>query len=92
MKKYYIDYNTGAGNEFFSGTLEDCQAYADENISYTQMSVKIYAVDSDNNVSDEAECVRKWQGIEFNPDNYEDGEDANIIKFGTFGYYEDWSC
>lgn len=38
MGKYYIDYNTGAGNEY-AETLEEAKALADEGACYTQESI-----------------------------------------------------
>lgn len=52
MGKYYIDYNTGAGNEY-AETLEEAKALADEGACYTQESIHIYEVETDNDIDDE---------------------------------------
>ena len=82
-QNYLIDGNTGV-TETFYGTLEEAKEWADDSIGYTQRNVDIY---------DEKEhCVatREWIGISFDPDDYEEGEDADVIQFGDFGYYAPW--
>lgn len=41
MKKYLINYCTGAGNKEIEGTLEEAMKIAEEGIAYTQESVYI---------------------------------------------------
>ena len=33
--KYYIDYGTGAGNEYVEGTLDEAKKVAEDGLSYT---------------------------------------------------------
>ena len=89
MKKYYIDYNTGAGNEEFDGTLEEVKARADSGAAYTQEHIYIYELDDTGNKADLV-ATRIWYGVRFDPSEYEDGEDANVIEFGDFGHYAPW--
>lgn len=104
MRKYYIDYNTGAGNEEFDGTLEDAQARADAGAAYTQQNIDIYEIGDNGEIYDECGnvegsvavrtwypvAVRIWYGVRFDPSEYEDGEDADVIEFGDFGHYAPW--
>lgn len=82
--KFLINYNTGAGNKYAEGTLEEAQRIADEGAAYTQQNIDI--VDENDNTI----CTRRWYGVEFDPSVYEDGEDADVIYFGAFGYYGEW--
>lgn len=86
---YYINYHTGAGNEFCAGTLEEAKKIADENACYTQADITIHCVDADDNPG-AVICRRSWYGVEFDPDaaELEDGDD--VITFGSFGYYGPW--
>ena len=82
MAKYYIDYGTGAGNEYVEGTLEQAQQTANQGASYTGENIKII-------ISDEhLVCSRKWYGVPFDVELYEDA--ADVIPFGNFGYYDEW--
>jgi len=79
MSKYYIDYCTGAGNEYVNGNLDEAKEAADNGAAYTQQPIVI---------KDEAgnEVTRRpwWgclSGIE---------EEENVIQFGDFGFYGDW--
>ena len=90
MSKYYINYGTGAGNEYVEGELEDAQKAADEGAAYTQCSISIFEV-VNGETAREPECTRQWYGVAFDPDDYEDGESANVIRFGDSGYYDEWS-
>lgn len=76
---FYINYNTGAGNEWVTGTIEDAMKKADENATYTQETIAI------ENANHDELAHRSWHGtLEFI-----DGEE-NPIKFGDSGYYSDW--
>lgn len=86
MKKYYIDYNTGAGNEY-AETLEEAKALADEGACYTQESIYIYEVDEEKETK-ELVSLRNWNGVAYDED--EDSAE-NPICFGDFGYFDDWN-
>lgn len=79
--KYFIDYGTGAGNEWVSGTLADAKAVADDGARYTQCSIMI--------CNEDLEPVggRMWIGRSHDPDT---DPDTDPIEFGAFGYYGDW--
>jgi hypothetical protein len=77
-ERYYIDYGTGAGNEWVDGTLDEAKQTADQNASYTQCGIGIF---KDGNEV----CYRKWWST---LDDIEEFE--NPIQFGSFGYYTDW--
>lgn len=81
MGRYYIDYGTGAGNEWVHGTLEDAKAIADEGATYTQCSITI----QDSDYSDI--CTRHWDGSTYDKDMV---DDENPIIFGDYGFYSDW--
>lgn len=79
MKKYQIDYHTGAGNEY-ANTLEEAMEIADSGASYTGQDITIS--DSEGN-----EILRRiWWGVPYD----EESPEENIIKFGQSGYYSDW--
>lgn len=95
MRKYYIDYNTGAGNEY-AETLEEAKALADEGACYTQQSIHIYEVESetDNDIDydyyetpRQPVAIRNWYGVAYDE---EEAYEENPICFGDFGYYGDW--
>lgn len=95
MVKYYIDYNTGAGNEY-AETLEEAKALADEGACYTQQSIHIYEVESetDNDIDydyydtpRQPVAIRNWYGVAYDE---EESYEENPICFGDFGYYDDW--
>ena len=75
-RKYFIDYGTGAGNEW-SDTIEEAMRLAEEGLSYTLQPVTIY---------NEGEEVARlpWFGI--------DPEEDEVVtsKFGSHGYYGEW--
>lgn len=77
--KYFINYGTGAGNEWVEGTLEDAKQIADQGTSYPGCSVSIY----DENM--EFVCKRKWWGCLTGIEDC-----VNPIQFGSFGFYDDW--
>lgn len=92
MSKYYIDYGTGAGNEVVEGSIGDAQERADTGACYTQCSITIYEVD------EQAKLLmpiyqRDWCGVAFDEEQaelYEDGENADVLDYGDFGYYAPW--
>jgi len=90
--EYYINYNTGAGNEYFNGTLAEAKAAADKGAAYTQVDIIISKKDPLFEISGEWLPVarRRWYSGEFDPELYEDGEDADVIRFGNFGYFDEW--
>ena len=81
--KYFINYGTGAGDEYVEGTLAEAKKAADEGAAYTQENIKI--LEGDN-----VAAVRRWYGTEFDPDDYENGEAADVIRFGSFGHFGEW--
>ena len=89
MAKYYIDYQTGAGNEYVTGTLDDAKAKADDGAAYTQQSITIHAVNDDNEIGEGYVAMRRWYGVKFDPSLYEDG--ANVIQFGDSGHFDEWA-
>lgn len=84
MERYYINYGTGAGNEYVDGYLEDAQRVADEGATYTQCSITIYAVNSNGDIDDNPICERTWWGVAY------DGDESDVIDFGSFGHYGAW--
>ena len=77
MGKYYIDYGTGAGNEWVTGTLEEAKQAAVEGVSYTQTDVVI--------LEDGEEVARLvWCGCPRDPD---DDDIEVVVDFGGFGFY-----
>lgn len=76
MKKYFIDFNTGAGNEW-ADTLEEAFVLAENGLSYTQEPVCVY---------NGAELIAKlpWYGIEPSKD------DVATANFGDSGFYGEW--
>lgn len=77
--KYYINYNTGAGNETVEGTLEDAMQKAVEGLEYTQEDVNIYAADSGKPVA-----TLRWYGCTPTQD------DVITCRFGDIGFYGEW--
>lgn len=78
-----INYGTGAGNITGIATLETAMQIADESAGYTQRDIEI----TENG---KTVASRKWWGDKFDPDFYENGEDADVIDYGDFGYYDEW--
>lgn len=76
--RYYINYGTGAGNEYVEGPLEDAKKTAEEGLSYTQEDVKIQTEDG------EVVAVLKWYGVKPEED------DIVTAQFGEYGFYGDW--
>lgn len=74
-QRYYIDYGTGAGNEWAEGTLDDAKKAAAEGVRYTQTDAVI--------LEDGEEVARlTWCGCQLDDDDIE-----VIADFGNFGYY-----
>lgn len=85
--EYSIKYYTGVDDIVVNDSLDNVMKIADENSAYTQTNIEI--------VNNETGCIaaeRRWCGIAFNPDIYEDDEisEDDILSFGSFGYYEPW--
>lgn len=78
--KYFINYHTGAGNEWVECNLDKAKRIADDGSCYTQQSISIEDEEG-NEVS-----RREWWGISFDT-AYEMGD---VIIFGEFGYYGEW--
>ena len=80
--KYYINYHTGAGNEWVEAdSIYDVQAIADDGAAYTQEDITIE--DEDDNVL----ARRRWCGAAYDP---EEAWEENPICFGEYGYFGDW--
>lgn len=77
--EYYINYNTGAGNETVKGSLEAVMKKAEEGLEYTQENVNIYAAGSDKPVA-----TLRWYGCTPTED------DVVTCQFGDFGFYGEW--
>lgn len=87
MGKYYIDFNTGAGNEY-AETLEDAKEIADDGAAYTQQNITIHPVINGKVDFDSTVTMRCWYGVAYDENKaYEE----NPICFGDFGYYADWT-
>ena len=78
--KYYINYNTGAGNEW-ADTLEEAKRMADDGAAYTQQPIVIE--DEDGNEI----AHRPWWGVQYDED---EGDETDPVCFGSFGYFGDW--
>lgn len=76
--RYYINYGTGAGNEYVDGTLEDAKRVAEDGLAYTQTDVKIQTEDGED-VS-----VLNWH--EMQPEE----DDVVTARFGDHGFYGEW--
>ncbi len=82
-KRFYINYQTGAGNEVVEGTLKDAMAVAKEGICYTGCNVTI----SDDDTDEEIACL-PWYGVEY--DEERDCDCTPVCEFGEFGFYGEW--
>lgn len=73
---YYINFNTGAGNEEAS-SLNEAMEIAVKGATYTQQPITI--------INDGNEVARlPWYGIA-------PGEDDTVtVRFGDFGFYGEW--
>ena len=81
---YSIKFNTGAGDIAGIATMEEAIQKADEEAAYTQQDIEI--------INDKGKTVatRFWRKTGFKPDDYENGENADVISYGNFGYYDEW--
>lgn len=77
--KYYINYGTGAGNEYVEGTLEDAKKVAEDGLSYTQTDVKVQTEDGED------VAILKWYGVQPEKD------DVVTAQFGDYGFYGEWT-
>lgn len=79
MRKFIINYNTGAGNREVEGAsnLEEVKALAIQGISYTQENISIE--DESGNVL----SVARWYGVE--PE-----EDDDVLEIVGNGFYAEW--
>lgn len=76
--KYYVNYGTGAGNEYVEGTLEEAMKVAEDGLAYTQQSVSIEDEDG------KAVAQLPWYGVAPEED------DVVTCQFGDFGFYGEW--
>lgn len=79
---YIVDFNTGAGNINNIETLEKAMKIADENTCYTQCNIDI-----EDSETGRVVATRRWYGVAPSAED----EEYNIIKFGSFGFYDDWT-
>jgi hypothetical protein len=83
IEKYYINHNTGAGNEIVEvQDLEEAQKIAQEAMRYTQKDVAIE--DLEGNLI----CISRWIGVEAQEEDYESG--YVLEEFGKYGYFSMW--
>lgn len=75
-KKYFVDFGTGAGDEY-ADTLEEAMEIAIEDSSYTQETIKIFK--GENQVAE-----LPWWGVKA-----EEG-DIVTVNCGDFGFYGEW--
>lgn len=78
MNKYYINYGTGAGNEYIKGTLEEAKKVAEDGLAYTQTDVKIQTEDGED------VAALNWYGVQPEED------DVVTARFGDRGFYGEW--
>ncbi|MFA5559213.1 MAG: hypothetical protein WDA59_07160 [Methanofastidiosum sp.] len=83
MKKYLVNFGTGAGNEY-ADTIEEAKRIAVEQASYTQASIKIELVNEDDEEENEVIARLPWWGVQPGED------DEVIVDFGEFGFYGEW--
>lgn len=84
--KYYINYHTGAGNEWVECDLDEAKRIADAGACYTKRTISIED-DAGNEVS-----RRNWYGCKYDSDMIdEDQHSHDIIDFGNFGFYDNWT-
>lgn len=79
--KYFVNYNTGAGNFEFEGTLDEAKEAAEKRTAYTQEPVTICVDDGDNW---KVVSVLPWYGVRPNED------DEVTERYGDFGFYGTW--
>ena len=79
--KLYINYQTGAGNEWIEvKTIDEAKEIPEKNICYTQKDI------SKENEKGDIICKLPWWGIEYDSDL----ADICTVDFGKFGYYGEW--
>ena len=78
-ENFTVNWNNGL-KENIHGTLDEVKSYADEMSSYTQCDIKI------ENENGEEVLRRIWYGVEAE----EEDNERSIIKFGSFGFYDEW--
>lgn len=83
MKKYYIDFGTGVGNEY-AETIEEAKKIAVENSAYTQKSIEIADAETNEEI-----CRLPWYGVKADEEAWEN--ESITVNFGDFGYYGRWS-
>ncbi len=76
--RYYVNFGTGAGDEWVDGTLEDAKKAAENGLAYTQTDVRIQTEDGED------VAVLKWYGVEPGED------DVVAARFGNSGFYGEW--
>lgn len=76
--RYYVNFGTGAGNEWVEGTLSEAQKVAEDGLAYTQTDVKIQTEDGKD------VAVLPWWGV--TPED----DDVVTARFGDFGFYGEW--
>lgn len=76
--RYYINYGTGAGNEYVEGTIDDAKKAAEDGLAYTQTDVKIQTEDGED------VAVLNWYGV--SPEE----NDVVTARFGDYGFYGEW--
>ena len=84
MARYYINYNTGAGNEWVDGSLLHAKRVANKGATYTQQPIYIYEYDNDG-TSRALVAARKWYWC---PGDV--GKTRGTISFGDYGAYGAW--
>lgn len=77
---YYINFNTGEGNEWAS-TLEEAMKIADDGAAYTQKDIVI------ENKDGKEVLRRRWWGV---PYDEHEVEEESPICFEQYGYFGDW--
>lgn len=76
--RYFVNYGTGAGNEWVSGTLEDAKNIAEGGAAYTQTDIRIQSENGED------VAVLNWYGVVPSDD------DIVTVRFGDYGFYGDW--
>lgn len=76
--RYYVNFGTGAGDEWVDGALEDAKKVAEDGLAYTQTDVKIQTEDGED------VAVLNWYGVKPEED------DVVTARFGDYGFYGEW--
>ena len=83
MKKFLINFGTGAGEEY-AETLEEAKEIAEENATYTQCSITIEIPSNDDEEENKVVAKLPWWSVQ-------PGEDDEVtVDFGNFGFYGEW--